>query len=62
MYTLDVGLVFDPYDLSEEVTPEGVEKAICEREFSAALAMSLRLNDLSLVAQAVEAVPSIDGN
>ena len=61
VYSLDTGLVFDPYDLSEEVTPEGILVAILERKFSAALAMSLRLNDTKLVTRAVEAVPCSDG-
>ena len=61
MYTLDTGLVFDPFDLSEEVTPDGIMAAIAEHKFSAALAMSFRLNDHNLVSKTVESVPSSDG-
>jgi periodic tryptophan protein 2 len=60
VYTLDTGLVFDPYDLSEEVTPEGIATAISQRRFAEALAMSLRLNEHPLVLQAAEAVPTED--
>ena len=61
MYTLDTGLVFDPLDLAVEVTPEAVRKAVAQKRFSVALAMSLRLCDRELVARVVEAVPSSDG-
>ena len=61
VYTLDMGLVFDPYDLSHEVTPDSITEAIADRKFSAALVMSFRLNDGDLIAHALEAVPSCDG-
>ena len=61
MYSLDTGLLFDPLDLTEEVTPEAVRLAVSQRQFSVALAMSLRLSDWELVASVVEAVPSANG-
>lgn len=61
MYSLDAGLLFDPLDLTEEVTPEAVRLAISQKQFSVALAMSLRLCDWELVASVVETVPSADG-
>lgn len=61
VYSLDTGLLFDPLDLTEEVTPEAVRLAISQRQFSVALAMSLRLCDWELVASVVETVPSADG-
>ena len=61
VYTLDTGLVFDPYDLSQEVTPDGIVEAIADRKFSAALVMSLRLNDVEFITRAVESVPISDG-
>jgi periodic tryptophan protein 2 len=60
VYTLDTGLVFDPYDLSQEVTPDGIVEAIADRKFSAALVMSLRLNDVEFITRAVESVPISD--
>lgn len=60
VYTLDTRLIFDPYDLSEEVTPQGIRQAIAERKFSTALAMSFRLNDTDLISKAVEAIPTSD--
>lgn len=61
MYSLDSGFVFDPCDLSVEVTPDSIFEAISDRKFSAALTMSLRLNEADLITKAVEAVPISDG-
>lgn len=60
IYSLDEGVVFDPYDLSEEVTPEGVAKALAEGNFSAALMMSFRLNEKNLLINSLEATPISD--
>lgn len=60
IYSLDEGVVFDPYDLSEEVTPEGVAKALEEGNFSAALMMSFRLNEKNLLINSLEATPTSD--
>ena len=54
-------MVFDPYDLSEDVTPEGVAKALEEGNFSAALMMSFRLNETNLLISSLEATPISDG-
>ncbi len=53
-------MVFDPYNLSEEVTPEGVVKALQEGNFSAALMMSFRLNEKNLLINSLEATPISD--
>ena len=53
-------MVFDPYDLSEDVTPEGVAKALEEGNFSAALMMSFRLNEKNLLIKSLEATPISD--
>ena len=53
-------MVFDPYDLSEDVTPEGVAKALEEGNFSAALMMSFRLNEKTLLISSIEATPITD--
>ena len=59
-FTLDTGLVFDPLDLAEEVTPEAVGVAISQRRYPLALAVGLRLGDRELVTRAAEAVPVTD--
>lgn len=61
MYSLDTGLVFDPCDLSVEVTPDNVIEAISDCKFSSALMMSLQLNEADLITKTVESVPISDG-
>ncbi len=56
-----MGLVFDPYDLSEEVTPDSISGALSRQQYSSALVMSFRLNEPKLIAKAVESVPIGDG-
>ncbi len=60
IYSLDRGVVFDPYDLSIDVTPEGVSRAISHGQFSDALMMSFRLNERELIVTSVEAIPVKD--
>ncbi len=60
IYSLDSGVSFDPFDLAEDVTPEGVQSALIAKKFSAALMMSFRLNERALMIEAVEAVPVED--
>ena len=52
--------MFDPYDLSIDVTPEGVASALKERKFSDALMMSFRLNERQLIVKSLEAIPLHD--
>ena len=61
IYSLDRGVVFDPYDLSIEVTPDGVAQALAEGKLSDALMMSFRLNETELIVRSVEAIPIADG-
>ena len=42
VYSLDDTLVFDPFDLDMEVTPENVRKTLANREFTKALVMAFR--------------------
>ena len=53
--------MFDPYDLSIEVTPDGVAQALAEGKLSDALMMSFRLNETELIVRSVEAIPIADG-
>ena len=42
------------------MTPEGVELALAEKSYSAAVMMSFRLNERELIVRSVEAVPVDD--
>lgn len=59
-YSLDVAMVFDPYDLALDVTPEGIKHALEKREFTKALVLSFRLNEKDVILQVVESIPSQD--
>ncbi len=59
-YSLDVAMVFDPYDLAMDVTPESTKQVLDNREFAKALMLSFRLNEQDLILHVVESVPPQD--
>ena len=61
IYSLDRGVVFDPFDLSVEVTPDSIMAALREKQYSIALVMSFRLNEHDLKVRVMEAIPIQDG-
>ncbi|EDW01423.1 periodic tryptophan protein 2 homolog [Drosophila grimshawi] len=60
IYALDKGVVFDPFDLTLEVTPKAAHEALKTRDFTKALIMSLKLNEPNLVTLVLERVPYRD--
>ncbi|XP_030559766.1 periodic tryptophan protein 2 homolog [Drosophila novamexicana] len=60
IYALDKGVVFDPFDLTLEVTPKATHEALKNKEFTKALVMSLKLNEPNLVTLVLERVPHRD--
>lgn len=61
IYSLDKGLVFDPYQLSLEVTPKSVREHLATREYATALLMALKLNEAPLIHECIEQIPMRDG-
>ncbi|XP_055853806.1 periodic tryptophan protein 2 homolog [Episyrphus balteatus] len=57
VYSLDKGVVFDPFDLSMEVTPKATVQSLKEQEYSKALIMSLKLNEINLITSVIEGIP-----
>jgi periodic tryptophan protein 2 len=57
LYSLDPSLLFEPSELSMDVTPANVRRALGRKEFAAALVMALALNQTPLVQEVVESVP-----
>ena len=57
LFSLDSGLVFDPVDLGEEVTPQSVHSALEGGSWSRALGLALRLRDVQLLQRVIMAVP-----
>ncbi|XP_046852347.1 periodic tryptophan protein 2 homolog isoform X2 [Xenia sp. Carnegie-2017] len=59
-YSLDVKMIFDPYDLSIDVTPHIIRQVLNRREFGKALMLSLRLNEEDLILHVIESIPTHD--
>ncbi|XP_050453821.1 periodic tryptophan protein 2 homolog [Cataglyphis hispanica] len=57
IYSLDIGLMFDPFQLELGVTPDTVKKTLDERDYAKALMMALKLNEKLLTQQVIEAIP-----
>ncbi|XP_043268384.1 periodic tryptophan protein 2 homolog isoform X2 [Venturia canescens] len=60
IYSLDMGLVFDPFHLELGITPDSVKNTLQEKEFAKALMMSLRLNEKELIQCVVENIAHRD--
>ena len=61
IYSLDHNLVFDPYDLEMEITPNNVKKTLQEEEYSTAVMLAFRLNENALIQEVVETIPVKEG-
>ena len=61
IYSLDHNLVFDPYDLEMEITPNNVKKTLQEEEYSTAVMLAFRLNEHGLIQEVVENIPVNEG-
>jgi periodic tryptophan protein 2 len=57
IYSLDKGIVFDPFHMSIEVTPKATRQLMQEQEYSAALIMALKLNEANLIQEIIEQIP-----
>ncbi|EAT48686.1 AAEL000300-PA [Aedes aegypti] len=60
MYSLNKGIVFDPYQLSVEITPKATRELLKKQDYSAALIMALKLNENGLIHEVIEKVPYCD--
>lgn len=60
IYSLDSGVTFDPFDLSEDITPDNIELALNNAHYSNAVMMSFKLNEKQLITRSLEAVPPTD--
>jgi periodic tryptophan protein 2 len=57
IYSLDSGLMFDPFDLDIEVTPTSTKKALSRGEYSTAIILSFKLNEMKLKQEILEQIP-----
>ncbi|CAH3017559.1 unnamed protein product [Porites evermanni] len=60
VYSLESDIVFDPFQLDCDVTPERTLQASSDNEHTKALIMSLRLNEPHLICQVMEAIKPFD--
>lgn len=60
IYSLQRGIVFDPFQMSMEVTPKATRALVLEKEYSAALIMALKLNESNLTREVIEQIPHKD--
>ncbi|NXJ23672.1 PWP2 protein, partial [Dicrurus megarhynchus] len=58
LYSLDSGLIFDPFELDIDVTPSNIHKTLSQKEYTMAIVMAFKLNEKKLIQEVVEAVPS----
>lgn len=63
IYSLDRGIVFDPLNLSLEVTPKAARECLQQqsRQYSTALLMALKLNEVNLIEEIIEQIPYNEG-
>ncbi|XP_046394793.1 periodic tryptophan protein 2 homolog [Ischnura elegans] len=57
VYSLDQGLVFDPYFLDIGITPETVKNTLKTKEYCKALMMAVKLNEQKIILEVIEGVP-----
>ena len=57
VYSLDPSLAFDPFDLTEEVTPDAIRYAIAGEEWGKALIYALHLNEEDLIRKVLQSIP-----
>ncbi|KAI9081565.1 hypothetical protein K1719_036451 [Acacia pycnantha] len=56
VYSVDESFIFDPTDLDIDVTPEAIDGALMENQYTRALILSLRLNEDSIIKKCIYAV------
>ncbi|KAJ2467377.1 U3 snoRNP protein [Coemansia sp. RSA 2322] len=60
IYSLDDSLLFDPYELDEDVTPDTIRDLSRKGDHLRALVNAFRLNEKYIVREVYEAVPPLD--
>nr|XP_008174682.1 periodic tryptophan protein 2 homolog isoform X1 [Chrysemys picta bellii] len=57
IYSLDSGLIFDPFELDIDITPSSVRKVLSQKEYTMAIVMAFRLNEKKLIQEVIETIP-----
>lgn len=57
LYSLDDTILFDPFDLEIDITPDTVQEAFDEKDYLKALCMAFRLNEKTVLRTVFEGIP-----
>ncbi|XP_034239927.1 periodic tryptophan protein 2 homolog [Thrips palmi] len=57
VYSLDAGLVFDPFMLELGITPESTRKTLEDEDYAKALMMAVKINEQDLTQEVLESIP-----
>jgi periodic tryptophan protein 2 len=60
IYSIDESVIFDPFDLDVDVTPEATIEMLNEKEYLTAFVMAFRLNEQYLIHKVYEQIPIKD--
>ena len=60
IYSLDDTVMFDPFDLSIDLTPQAVAEVLADQQYLKALVMAFRLNEKAIIQRVYEAIPRED--
>ncbi|EGW34541.1 uncharacterized protein SPAPADRAFT_134625 [Spathaspora passalidarum NRRL Y-27907] len=60
VYSINQDVIFDPFDLDVDVTPEATLESLNDKEYLTALVMAFRLNESYLIHKVLESVPLSD--
>ncbi|XP_029644445.1 periodic tryptophan protein 2 homolog isoform X2 [Octopus sinensis] len=60
VYSLDHSLTFDPFELEVDITPDKIRHTLKEKDYSAALMLSFRLNEHPIIQEVLEQIPLND--
>lgn len=60
IYSTNTEVVFDPFDLDLDITPQSVYSSIVQKDWVVSLVMSFRLNEQNILDKVVESVPMRD--
>lgn len=61
VYSLDNSLVFDPFDLDIDNTPQNIRKTLHNQDYLKAIMMSLRLNESKVTTEVIESIDVNNG-
>lgn len=57
VYSLDAQMIFEPFDLSEDITPKTIRATLRSKDYNRAFTMALKLNELKLIREVYESIP-----